>query len=691
MFVEEHAAKQLLAGLAICVPGGRIAQTPAEAAQIAGELGVPVMVKGQVPTGKRGQGGCIKAAGTPVEAQQAAGDILGMILNDFVVEQVLVEAQATIVQELYAAVTHDPSRKCPLLIFSTEGGMDIETIHAATPEKVVMLPLDIRVGLDGSESLTVLQRAGLEAPWQETVAAILVKLYAMYRQFDAQLVEVNPLALTTGREVVALDCKLVIDDSAHYRQLDLPPEKPQGTALEMAAKAQNFLYIELDGDVGILANGAGLTMSTMDAVVVHGGRPANFMEVGGDAYRRAKPALALVLQNLKVKSLLVNLCGAYARTDVIIEGVVTAWQALQPDIPVAFCIHGTGEERAKALVQEQLGIEPYEQMDAAVKAAIRMARGDRSKGVKVPGSRGVDPQTQVSYPALKLPSSDRRVLVQGITGQEGTYWTKRMLEYGTKIVAGVTPGKGGQRINGIPVYNSVEDAGRHHHISLSVLFVPPRFVKDAALEAIEAGLEDLIILTEYVPVQDVIEVLAVAGKRGVRVIGPNSPGVVFPGRDFIGIMPGWAANLFQPGPVGVVSRSGSLGALICLNLVRAGIGQSAFIGIGGDPIPGTTFRDVLQIFEHDPHTRAIAMLGEIGGSMEEEAAQYIPEMTKPVVAFIAGKSAPEGKRMGHAGAMVSGSQGNAAAKIEILRQAGTHIAQVPSQINKLLVDLLGER
>jgi succinyl-CoA synthetase alpha subunit len=175
------------------------------------------------------------------------------------------------------------------------------------------------------------------------------------------------------------------------------------------------------------------------------------------------------------------------------------------------------------------------------------------------------------------------------------------------------------------------------------------------------------------------------------VIGPNSPGVVFPGRDFIGIMPGWAANLFQPGPVGVVSRSGSLGALICLNLVRAGIGQSAFIGIGGDPIPGTTFRDVLQIFEHDPHTRAIAMLGEIGGSMEEEAAQYIPEMTKPVVAFIAGKSAPEGKRMGHAGAMVSGSQGNAAAKIEILRQAGTHIAQVPSQINKLLVDLLGER
>ncbi len=690
MNIEEHAAKQLLGQMGIDVPAGCIAQTSIEAGQIATELGGAVMVKAQVPTGKRGKGGGIKAADTPTQAQQMATDILGTTLNGFVIEQLLVEAQAAISQELYAAITHDPSRKCPLLIFSTEGGIDIEEVHTTTPDKVLMHPLDIQAGLNLAEAVALLEKSSLEDQWHTLIAGILVKLYAMYRRYDAQLVEINPLALTTSGKVIALDCKLVIDDSALYRQTDLPPEKPYGTALELAGKAQNFLYIELEGDVGILANGAGLTMSTMDTVAAYGGQPANFMEVGGDAYKRAKPALALVLKNPKVKSLLVNLCGAYARTDIIIEGVLTAWQALQPDIPVAFCIHGTGEERAKVLVQEQLGIEPYEQMDDAVKAAIKMARGEMGQEAGEPGDRGTVPQAASLYPPLKLSSSDRQVVVQGITGTEAVYWTERMLAYGTKVVAGVTPGKGGQQVHGVPVYSSVEEACQQHQPNLSVLFVPPRFVKGAALEAIEAGLKQIIILTEHIPVQDVIELLTVATKREVQVIGPNSPGVVYPGRDFIGIMPAWAKNLFQPGAVGVVSRSGSLGALICLNLVQAGLGQSAFIGIGGDPVPGTTFCDVLQMFEHDPQTQAVVMLGEIGGPMEEEAARYIPQMTKPVVAFIAGQSAPAGKRMGHAGAMVSGNQGNAAVKMEMLRQAGAHVADVPSQVNEILIELLAK-
>ena len=286
-------------------------------------------------------------------------------------------------------------------------------------------------------------------------------------------------------------------------------------------------------------------------------------------------------------------------------------------------------------------------------------------------------------------SNSPRVLVQGITGGEGTYWTEQMLAYGTTIVAGCTPGKSGQEVAGVPVYDSVMDALDRHRIDLSVVFVPARFAKAAAVEAIEAGVPSVIVLAEFVPVHDTMEMLALARAAEARIIGPNCPGVVFPGRDFVGIMPGWSDRLFDPGRIGVVSRSGSLGALINLNLVEAGYGQSAFLGLGGDPIVGTTFRQALEWFEADPGTDAVVLLGEVGGPMEEEAAGYIPSMTKPVVAFIAGQNAPEGKKMGHAGAMVSGGKGTAASKMEALAAGGASVATVPSDITALLAEVLG--
>jgi len=281
-------------------------------------------------------------------------------------------------------------------------------------------------------------------------------------------------------------------------------------------------------------------------------------------------------------------------------------------------------------------------------------------------------------------SSKPNVLVQGITGSEGTYWTEQMLTYGTSVVAGCTPGKGGQEVAGVPVYGSVMDALDEHRIDLSVIFVPARFAKGAAVEAIEAGVPSVIVLAEFVPVHDTMEVLALARVAEANLIGPNCPGIVFPGRDFAGIMPGWSERLFSPGKIGVVSRSGSLGALINLNLVQAGFGQSAFLGLGGDPIVGTTFRDALHWFESDPNTEAVVLLGEVGGPMEEDAAEFIPSMTKPVVAFIAGQNAPEGKKMGHAGAMVSGGKGTAASKMQALAAAGAHVATVPSDVVNLL-------
>jgi succinyl-CoA synthetase alpha subunit len=281
-----------------------------------------------------------------------------------------------------------------------------------------------------------------------------------------------------------------------------------------------------------------------------------------------------------------------------------------------------------------------------------------------------------------------QVLVQGITGREASFWTERMTAYGTPVVAGVVPGKGGQQANGVPVYDSVEAACHEHAIDMAVLFVPSRAVKAAALDVLRAGVRQVVVLVEHIPVHDMMEVFAEAEARGARVLGGNSPGLVVPGRYFVGILPAWEPTIFRPGAVGVVSRSGSLGTLVSVNLARAGLGQSAFVGIGGDPIVGTTFLDVLQMFEDDPRTDAVALLGELGGGLEEQAAEYIGRMRKPVVAFIGGQSAPPGKRMGHAGAIVAGAGGTAASKMAVLREAGARVADVPSQVSAILADVL---
>ncbi|MQB01699.1 MAG: succinyl-CoA synthetase subunit alpha [Actinobacteria bacterium] len=276
------------------------------------------------------------------------------------------------------------------------------------------------------------------------------------------------------------------------------------------------------------------------------------------------------------------------------------------------------------------------------------------------------------------------VLVQGITGTQGQFWSERMKECGTRIVAGVSPGKGGREVGGVPVYSSVHDAAAEHDIAVSVLFVPPLAAKSAALEALQAGVSNVVVLTEHVPYHDIMEVLAEAEDRGARVLGPNTAGLVVPGEASVGIMPGFASNIFQPGSVGIVSRSGSLGTLMALHVVRAGQGQSAFLGIGGDPILGTTITDAVRILDRDPRTDVIVIVGEIGGSMEEDAAEHIASIDKPVIAFIAGRSAPAGKRMGHAGALVTGNRGSGRSKVEALTEAGAHVVEVPTQIGDVL-------
>jgi succinyl-CoA synthetase alpha subunit len=275
------------------------------------------------------------------------------------------------------------------------------------------------------------------------------------------------------------------------------------------------------------------------------------------------------------------------------------------------------------------------------------------------------------------------VIVQGITGRDGSFHTRQMIEYGTRIVAGVTPGKGGQKFDDkVPIFNTVAEAAKETGANTSVIYVPPMYAADAIMEAADAGVTLVVAITEGVPVLDMTRVYPFVKERGARLLGPNCPGLISPGKSKVGIIPG---RICTPGPVGVVSRSGTLTYEIVYQLTRAGIGQTTCVGIGGDPINGTNFIDCLTAFEQDPETRAVAMMGEIGGTDEQEAARFVKEhMTKPVVGFIAGQTAPPGRRMGHAGAIISGSAGTAAEKIQAFEDAGMGVARRPIDFVELI-------
>jgi len=279
-----------------------------------------------------------------------------------------------------------------------------------------------------------------------------------------------------------------------------------------------------------------------------------------------------------------------------------------------------------------------------------------------------------------------RLVVQGITGSEGSFHTQQMIEYKTKVVAGVTPGKGGTEFNGVPVYNTVEEAVKEQKANTSVIFVPPAFAADAILEAANAGIKVIICITEGIPAKDMIKVYNVIKNMDVVLVGPNCPGVISPGIGKVGIMPGF---IHKKGNIGVVSRSGTLTYEAVKQLTDVGLGQSTCVGIGGDPVIGSRFLDIIKLFNDDPDTHGIVMIGEIGGTAEEEAAEYIKKyVKKPVVGFIAGRTAPPGRRMGHAGAIISGGKGTAAEKMAAMKKAGIKVVESPAEIGSTMLKAL---
>ncbi|WP_286232179.1 succinate--CoA ligase subunit alpha [Neobacillus mesonae] len=283
-----------------------------------------------------------------------------------------------------------------------------------------------------------------------------------------------------------------------------------------------------------------------------------------------------------------------------------------------------------------------------------------------------------------------RVLVQGITGKEGSFWTKHMMDYGTNVVAGVTPGREGQNVAGVPVFHTVKRAVRNIPVDASLLFVPPRFAKEALFEALEAGIKKVVILCDGIPLHDAIQMRKAALNAGAMVIGGNTSGVISMGQAMMGFFPYWLERVYRPGRIGIMTRSGSLTNEITAEVVRAGFGASSLIGIGGDPVPLTRFAEVLPLFQEDPDTDAVVLIGELGGTMEEEVAEAIEKkiFTKPLVAFLGGRTAPKGKKMGHAGAIITAGKGTVKDKIIALKNAGALVAERPRQVGILLESIL---
>lgn len=370
----EFEGKRLLQDAGLTVPRGVFCDTVDAVVAAVDSIG-PSAIKAQVPIGKRGKAGGIRLASTASQAREAAEAIFKLTIGGYEVNGVLVEEQADIEREFYAAIMTDLVGRQPLVLFSAEGGMEIEELAESRPDAICRIPVNIEQGLTVADVEPLLADRGVDDHVHE-IANWLVALYDIYLQRDAELVEVNPLALLGDGRIVALDCKLQLDDAAAFRQekwMARGTVEPRGT-LEQRGADLGFKFFELDGEVGLLANGAGLTMTTMDVISHANGRPANFLEIGGEAYTKAEPALELVLSNPRVKSLVVNFCGAFARTDVMTEGVIDAWETLKPDIPVFFSIHGTGEDEAVEMLTRRLSIQPYDRMEDAVNAAVEASR-----------------------------------------------------------------------------------------------------------------------------------------------------------------------------------------------------------------------------------------------------------------------------------------------------------------------------
>jgi succinyl-CoA synthetase alpha subunit len=691
MRLDEHDSKIVLeqAGIrqdqgVLLTPGDMSRRPPA---------GPPWLLKALVRSGGRSEAGGVVRAASEESLKPELERLFSLEINGEPVTRARLEPLVSTARKMYLACSLSRERGKVLLITDRTDTLDVDSACSCD---LLIQELPSPLAPDDHHLRTAFFQLGLPhdlfAPFMELAG----KLIRAVRDRHLLLAEISPLALTTDGRLAVLGAKVETDDFAPAASLaSTKTALPGESEDERRARVAGLSYVRLDGFVGILSNGAGMAMVTMDLLSAAGLRPANFLDVSGDATpAKIRTAFDILFREDQVKAVLVNLYGGILSCEKTAMAMVEAMDGAPPSKPLVVRMAGNGEAAGRAILTRlnvpnlHLAVE----MDAALSLLHALTPAQKPESNS---SNGQQAPISISWSEHPKPAKPRKlpldksspILVQGITGRQGRLHTRLMLEYGTNVVAGVTPFKGGERVEGAPVYNSVEQALREHPVEASVIFVPASKAKDAILEAVDNLIPWVVCITQGIPQQEMIEVLDRLRDAPTRLIGPNSPGLLAPREAKIGILP---SDPFTPGPVAIISRSATLTYEAAHRLSMAGLGQSACIGVGGDPFVGTTLADALDLLaDHDP-TKAVLMLGEIGGVAEEEAARRIKQgrFTKPVIGFIAGRSAPPGKRFGHAGAILDEHGPGVAAKVETMRQAGVVSAAALSELPELVKSVL---
>lgn len=692
MKLNEHMSKKLLGGFGIPVPEGEMLG-PEAVGDFSSQFEFPWVVKAMVLTGGRGKAGGVRVVHSREEFEAAAREILGMHIKEERVPFVRVEPACHIQREMYLSLTLDRQRKSLVLTAGRAGGVDIES---SGRENILSLDLDPALGMQGFQVRRAFFHMGLDKSMYKSWSLLLKNLYAAFIKYRLLLAEINPLVLTEEQELLALDGKVELDDN--YVQInrelfDYHVPEHLGKQEKLAGEA-GLSYHKLDGSVGMVVNGAGLAMATMDLLNFSGVPAANFLDLGGGAdQERISRALDILFNDPGVETVFINIFGGILSCEKVALALAAALEDASVAKPMVVRFSGFKAGEAGRVIQGLHADNIYYVQDLGraleVLGELSASRGGGQSFERIEFPPPAEKmRTPKRYEPGPFPlNKNTPVLVQGITGREGMLHTREMLACGTRIVAGVTPFKGGVDVEGVPVFDSVEQACKERDIQASVIFVPGGAAADAIMEAVDMHIPWVVCITEGIPQQDMLKLLPAIRKSGTRLVGPNTPGIIVPGQTKMGIMP---ASIFSRGPVAVLSRSGTLTYECVQSLGSAGIGQCMCLGVGGDPYVGMDFRDIFPMLQRDPTCRAVLVLGEIGGTAEEDLARELDEMgfDKPVLGFVAGQTAPPGKRLGHAGAILDEHSGGIRAKLQVMHEAGITIcpdlASIPAMVERVL-------